>query len=86
MTLTAEQDNTADGRLPESPGTPIDCVLFDLDGVVYHGTHAIDGAADVINWLHTQSIPVNYVTNNATRTAEATAEKITGMGVDASAD
>ena len=86
MTLTAEQDNTADGCLPESQGTPIDCVLFDLDGVVYHGNHAIDGAADGINWLHTQSIPVNYVTNNATRTAEATAEKITGMGVDASAD
>lgn len=86
MTLTAEQHNSADGRPPESSGTPIDCVLFDLDGVVYHGTHAVDGAVDGINWLHSQSIPVNYVTNNATRTAAATAEKITGMGVDASAD
>lgn len=86
MTLTAEQHNSADGRLPESSGTPIDCVLFDLDGVVYHGTHAVDGAVDGINWLHSQSIPVNYVTNNATRTAAATAEKITRMGVDASAD
>lgn len=86
MTLPAEQAQTSHGSTPETTGVPIDCVLFDLDGVVYHGTHAIDGAADGINWLHSQQIPVNYVTNNATRTAEATAEKITGLGIDASDD
>ncbi|WP_228282249.1 HAD-IIA family hydrolase [Brevibacterium atlanticum] len=65
---------------------PIDCVLFDLDGVVYHGASAVDGAAEGINWLHDRGIPVNYVTNNATRTAEATAAKISGMGIEATAD
>ncbi|UVI34698.1 HAD-IIA family hydrolase [Brevibacterium spongiae] len=86
MTSSVEQAHTSNGSAPETPGVPIDCVLFDLDGVVYHGTHAIDGAADGINWLHSQQIPVNYVTNNATRTAEATAQKITGLGINATAD
>jgi glycerol 3-phosphatase-2 len=86
VTVSAEQVHTDGASAPETSGAPIDCVLFDLDGVVYHGTHAVDGAVDGINWLHEQSIPVNYVTNNATRTPEATAEKITKIGVDTTAD
>lgn len=86
MTLSAEQAHSSDSSTPAAAGVPIDCVLFDLDGVVYHGTSVVDGAAEGINWLHSRSIPVNYVTNNATRTAEATAAKITGMGIDATAD
>ena len=84
MTGVVEQVHSKDQTPPE--GGPIDCVLFDLDGVVYHGSRAIDGAVDGISWLHERSIGVNYVTNNATRTAEATAEKITGLGIDTTAE
>src|SRR5699024_8811481 len=86
VTGVVEQVDSKDGTTPDTPGGPIDCVLFDLDGVVYHGSRAIDGAVDGISWLHERSIGVNYVTNNATRTAEATAEKTTGLGIDTTAE
>ena len=86
MTLHAEQAHTSMAAPSETTDVAIDCVLFDLDGVVYHGSRAVDGAAEGINWLHSQHIPVSYVTNNATRTPEATAEKITGVGISVSAD
>ncbi|WP_210602511.1 HAD-IIA family hydrolase [Brevibacterium oceani] len=72
--------------MTEPSDTPIDCVLFDLDGVVYHGPRAIDGAVDGINWLHDHAIPVNYVTNNATRTPETVADHISRIGIDTSTD
>ncbi|MGO2861821.1 MAG: HAD-IIA family hydrolase [Brevibacterium sp.] len=80
MTSTAEHAPAATST-PETPGGQIDCVLFDLDGVVYHGPEPIPGAVEGINWLREQSIPVNYVTNNATRTAEVVAAHITELGV-----
>jgi glycerol 3-phosphatase-2 len=86
VTLHAKQAHTSMAATSETPDVPIDCVLFDLDGVVYHGSRAVDGTAEGINWLHSQHIPVNYVTNNATRTPEATAEKITGVGINATVD
>lgn len=81
MTSTAEQTSTPGSSTPEIPDAQIDCVLFDLDGVVYHGPEAIPGAVDGINWLNDQSIPVNYVTNNATRTAATVASQITELGI-----
>ncbi|QPR40801.1 HAD-IIA family hydrolase [Brevibacterium casei] len=62
-------------------GTPIDGVLFDLDGVVYHGPDAIPGAVEGIAGLHDRGIPVGYVTNNATRTAEVVADHISDLGI-----
>ena len=81
MTPAANAAASVDRRAPEESGAPIDCVLFDLDGVVYHGPEPISGAAEGINFLHDQSIPVNYVTNNATRTAEVVAEHISTLGI-----
>ncbi|MBR7503483.1 HAD family hydrolase, partial [Mycobacterium tuberculosis] len=59
----------------------IDGVLFDLDGVVYHGPDAIPGAVEGIAGLHDRGIPVGYVTNNATRTAEVVADHISNLGI-----
>nr|WP_209044208.1 HAD-IIA family hydrolase [Brevibacterium marinum] len=55
--------------------------MFDLDGVVYHGSEPIPGALESIEFLYEQSIPVNYVTNNATRTPEAVADRISTLGI-----
>ncbi|WP_193078117.1 HAD-IIA family hydrolase [Brevibacterium aurantiacum] len=81
MTPVANAAAPVDRRAPEESGAPIDCVLFDLDGVVYHGPEPISGAVEGINFLHDQSIPVSYVTNNATRTAEVVAEHISTLGI-----
>ncbi|TSI13672.1 HAD-IIA family hydrolase [Brevibacterium aurantiacum] len=82
MTPVANAAAPVDRRAPEESGAPIDCVLFDLDGVVYHGPEPISGAVEGINFLHEQSIPVNYVTNNATRTAGVVAEHISTLGIN----
>lgn len=81
MTPVANATSPVDRCAPEELGAPIDCVLFDLDGVVYHGPDPISGAVEGINSLRDQSIPVNYVTNNATRTAEVVAEHISTLGI-----
>ena len=60
--------------MTEGPLGRYDGIVCDLDGVVYHGPDAIPGAVDGIAGLHDRGIPVGYVTNNATRTAEVVAE------------
>lgn len=77
--MTRAAEHLGDPKAPA--GVPIDGVLFDLDGVVYHGPDAVPGAVDGITDLHERGIPVGYVTNNATRTAEAVARHICGLGI-----
>lgn len=61
----------------------IDGVLLDLDGVVYLGPHAVEHAAETIRAM---SIPVGYVTNNASRTPGSVAEHLQELGIDALED
>lgn len=63
-----------------------DLVVFDLDGVVYVGTHAVPGASEAIQALVDAGIPVAYATNNASRTPEEVARLLVGLGVPAHAD
>lgn len=59
-------------------------VLCDLDGVVYRGGRPIPGAAEALERLLAAGAPVFFITNNSTRTPEATAERIselTGVSV-----
>ena len=85
MTSAANATSPVDRRAPQQTGAAIDCVLFDLDGVVYHGPDPVPGAVEGISCLHRRSIPVNYVTNNATRTAEAVADHISTLGISTTA-
>lgn len=57
-----------------------DALLLDLDGTVWEGGTAIDGAVDAINGSELPSI---YVTNNAMRGPAAVAEKLRGIGLKA---
>lgn len=67
--------------------TPIleahDLIMFDLDGVVYVGSEAIDGVADRIDRVRSTGRHVAFVTNNASRTPAQVADKLTGVGVAA---
>lgn len=60
-------------------------VLCDLDGVLYRGSRPIPGVADALDRLLQTGTSVFFITNNSSRTPEATAEKITRMtGVEVS--
>lgn len=62
-------------------------VLCDLDGVIYRGASALPGVAEALTALDRAGIDVYFITNNSSRTPEATAEKITKLtGVEVRAD
>jgi len=63
-----------------------DLVAFDLDGVVYLIDRPIAGAAEAVERLRAEGVPVAYATNNASRRAADVAALLTGMGVSASPD
>lgn len=60
-----------------------DAVLLDLDGTVYHGTRAIEGAVAAITAAHKAGLNVRFVTNNASKAPTEVAEHLRGMGIPA---
>lgn len=63
-----------------------DSILSDLDGVVYTGPFAIDGAPEALNRAQEMGVPVAFVTNNASRSVETVAEHLRELGVKTDAD
>ena len=61
-------------------------VLLDLDGVVYVGDETVPGAGGVIDWLVREGVPYRYLTNTTSRPRQALVQKLTGMGICATAD
>lgn len=59
-----------------------DTVLTDCDGVLWNGTEAIDGAAEVLNTLRSLGKRVVFVTNNSMLTRPQLHTKATGFGHD----
>jgi glycerol-1-phosphatase len=62
-----------------------DAALLDLDGVVYLGGTPIPGAADALAKAVACGMRLAFVTNNASRTPNAIAAVLTGMGIPATA-
>ncbi|USB34899.1 TIGR01457 family HAD-type hydrolase [Paenibacillus sp. YPG26] len=60
--------------------------LIDLDGTLYHGTHMIPGADELIRRLNEKGIPLLFVTNNSSRTPEDVAVHLEHMGIAAEPD
>lgn len=63
-----------------------DAALFDLDGVVYRGPGAVDGAPECIAMLRERGDAVGFVTNNAARSPQTVADHLTRLGIASSAD
>ena len=63
-----------------------DLLLFDLDGVVYIGPHAVTGAIEGIRAAHEQGVRCCYITNNASRPPAEVVEHLRELGIDAAAD
>ena len=58
-----------------------DTVMFDLDGVIYRGPHALPGVPEVLADVEARGVKCVYVTNNASRTADAVAEHLRQLGI-----
>lgn len=59
-------------------------LLIDLDGVLYRGDTALNGAMDFIQWLRQRGITFRLVTNNSTLTPEQYTRKLAAMGIEVS--
>ena len=64
-------------------GLDFDGLLLDLDGCGYTGRAAVPGAAQALTGLAEAGIPVVYLTNNASRSADEVAIHISSFGIDA---
>ncbi|AQQ52699.1 TIGR01457 family HAD-type hydrolase [Planococcus lenghuensis] len=56
---------------------------LDLDGTVYRGREAVEGAVEFISRLQQEGYEPFYVTNNASKTQQQLAERLTGFGIRA---
>lgn len=63
-----------------------DAILSDLDGVVYAGPYAIEGAPQALNRAQEEGVPVAFVTNNASRSVDAVADHLVELGVKTDAE
>ncbi|MFQ6172163.1 HAD-IIA family hydrolase [Oryzobacter sp. R7] len=60
-----------------------DAALVDLDGVLYVGRSAVEGAPEAVQAARRAGMRVAFVTNNASRTPEVVAEHLTELGIAA---
>jgi glycerol-1-phosphatase len=60
-----------------------DCILFDLDGVLYRGEEAVPAAPPTLAELRARSVRPVFLTNNSARTPEQVADKLRAMGIAA---
>ena len=62
-----------------------DCILFDLDGVLFRGDEAVPGARETLEGLRDRGIMPVFLTNNSSRTPDQVAGKLGGFGIAADA-
>ena len=60
-----------------------DCVLLDLDGVVFRGNEPVPGARETLDALRGRGTRVVFLTNNSSRTPDQVATKLDAIGITA---
>ena len=72
------------GSVPARLGCAMDLkgFLIDLDGVLFTGDRAIDGAQDAIALLRAHNLPFRFVSNATLRSRRTIAARLTAMGFD----
>lgn len=63
-----------------------DCLLLDLDGTLFRGHSPTAGAVQTLQSLDADGVRALFVTNNATRSADAVAAHLRELGFAATAD
>ena len=59
----------------------IDAVLFDCDGVIWHGDNLVEGVPELLELLQKLGKKYYFVTNNSTKSRTAYVEKFKGLGI-----
>jgi 4-nitrophenyl phosphatase len=62
---------------------PIENLILDMDGVLWHGDTPMPGLVEFFSALRAAGIGFVLATNNATKTAAMYTERLAGFGVDA---
>ena len=60
-----------------------DCIICDLDGVIYRGSEGVRGAAATLNAIEDLGVRHAFVTNNASRTPVEVAHQLQQLGIHA---
>lgn len=71
------------GSTDQPLSSTYDVAVLDLDGVVYVGAEAVEGAAEALNQAQSGGMHLAFVTNNAARPPAAVGEHLRGLGVEA---
>lgn len=58
------------------------CFVLDMDGTVYLGENAIDGAVEFISELKRNGIPFRFLTNNSSNKRDVYSSRLSRMGFD----
>ncbi|KUE73283.1 hypothetical protein AUQ37_09120 [Candidatus Methanomethylophilus sp. 1R26] len=61
-------------------------IAMDLDGTVYNGSKAVQGAAEAVAELRATGLEVLFCTNNSTKTGKQISDKLCRMGIPCTAD
>lgn len=56
-------------------------VLCDMDGVIYHGSRLLEGAAEFVQWLTDREKKFVFLTNSPERTPQELSRKLERMGI-----
>ncbi len=71
------------GASEQALSSAYDMAVLDLDGVVYVGPDAVDGAPEALNRAQAAGMHLAFVTNNAARPPGVVGEHLRKLGVDA---
>jgi len=74
------------GPMSTPPRFAARLVIFDLDGVVYRGDEAIEGAASLVAALRADGRLVRFATNNSMATRQDYVERLARQGITSSID
>jgi HAD superfamily hydrolase (TIGR01458 family) len=61
---------------------PADGCIIDLDGTLYRGGEAIQGAAEAVAAVRGTGVPICFATNTTRRPRSALVERLAGMGIE----
>lgn len=63
-----------------------DYFWFDWDGVLYSGSHAIEGSVAALKYLKEHNKTCFFITNTSSRTQKGLKDKLQSLGIDISVD
>jgi NagD protein len=58
--------------------------ICDMDGVIYHGDHLLDGAKEFVDWLYRENKQFLFLTNACSRSPKELQKKLKRLGLDIS--